>query len=162
MKYGIPWGGWAIAEKDWDFIKDIIQRKKVNTVLEFGTGLSTLLISGIAEVDTFETNGEWAEKIEAEALNGNIKFYIWNGQDPPEIKKRYDLAFVDGPTGKASGGIGREMSMKLASKYADKIIVHDAGRTDEAYLQERLLNNKFRFISQSDEHKIRCNYWEKR
>ena len=162
MKYDIPWGGWAIAEKDWDFIKDIIQKKKIKAVLEFGTGLSTLLISEIAGVDTFETNSEWAEKIEAKALNGNIKFYIWNGQDPPEIERRYDLAFVDGPVGKFTGGVGREMSMRLASEYADKIIVHDAGREDEKRLQEMILNGKFRFISRSDEHQIRCNYWEKR
>lgn len=162
MKYNIPWGGWAIAEKDWDFIKDIIQKQEIKTVLEFGTGLSTLLISEIAKIDTFETNKEWVETIRTKAPNGNVRFHLWNGQDPPEIETGYDLAFVDGPAGKFMGGPGREMSMRVASKYADKIIVHDAGREDEEELQGRILGSKFHFISQSDEHRIRCNYWEKR
>ena len=144
-------------------ISDIIQKKKVKTVLEFGAGLSTLLVSEIAEIDTFETNKEWAEEIKAKVSNGNVKFYIWNGQNLPEIEwKRYDLAFVDGPVGRYMNGPGREMSMKIASKYADRIIVHDAGREDEKRFQERILSNKFQFISQSDEHWSRCNYWEKR
>jgi len=150
-KYNIPWGGFAIAEKDWNFIRDIIRGKGIKTVLEFGTGLSTLLISEIAEVDTFETDAGWQKRIKAKIPSGRkVGFYIWNGCGPPGTewkRKKYNLAFVDGPRGKASGGTGRETSIKMATKYADKIIVHDAGRADEAELQEQ---------------RIRCNYWERK
>lgn len=165
-KYNIPWGIWAIAEKDWNFIRDTIRGRGIKTVLEFGTGLSTLLISELAEVDTFETDISWSQMIKAKVPHSRkVKFYTWNGQDPPSTswkRRKYDLAFVDGPTGKASGGKGREMSMKIAAKFADRIIVHDAGREDEAELQERILSNKFNFISESDETWTKCNYWERK
>lgn len=165
-RYNIPWGGWAITEKDWNFIRDIIRGKGIKTVLEFGTGLSTLLISEIAEVDTFETELGWSRMIKAKVpSNRKVKFYTWNGQSPPGTgwkRKKYDLIFVDGPRGKASGGVGRETSIKMAAKFADRIIVHDAGRTDEAELQERILSPEFNFISQSDECQARCNYWERK
>lgn len=165
-RYNIPWGTWAIAEKDWNFIRDTIRGQGIKTVLEFGTGLSTLLISELAEVDTFETDIAYSKMIEAKVPQSRkVKFYIWNGKSPPGTewkRKKYDLAFVDGPTGRGNGGVGREMSMKIAAKVADRIIVHDAGRPDEIELQERILNNKFHFISQSDEHHTRCNYWEKK
>ena len=165
-KYNIPWGTWAIAEKDWNFIRDTIRGQGIKTVLEFGTGLSTLLISELAEVDTFETDRGWASMIKAKVPGSRkVKFYIWNGQDPPGTewkRKRYDLAFVDGPAGKHVGGVGREMSMKIAAKFADRIIVHDAGRKDEKELQDRILSSKFNFISESDGHWTKCNYWERR
>lgn len=165
-RYGIPWGGWAIAEKDWAFIRGILQGKNIKTVLEFGTGLSTLLISEFAEVDTFETEAKWTELVKAKTPPGRkIKFYAWSGYSPPGTewkRKRYDLAFVDGPRGKSAGGMGREISMYIAAKFADRIIVHDAGRIDETELQERILKPRFDFISRSDESQSRCHYWERK
>lgn len=166
MSYNIPWGTWSIEEKDWNFIRDTIRGQGIKTVLEFGTGLSTLLISEIAEVDTFETDPSWSQIIKTKVPRSRkVKFYMWNGQDPPNTswkRRKYDLAFVDGPAGKHVGGVGREMSMKIAAKFADRIIVHDAGRIDETEFQERILSGKFNFISQNGNGQIRCNYWERK
>lgn len=166
-KYGIPWGDFAIIEKDWDFIREAIEQEGVETVLEFGTGLSTLLISEMASVDTFETDVTYMDKI-IEKLpeeGRDVRFYTWDGIVPPEpsqLRKKYDLAFVDGPVGKDSGGIGREVSIRLAVEHSDRIIIHDAGRPHEAMLQEKYLKDKFQLVTRNGWHQARCNYWRKK
>ena len=165
-KYAIPWGDFAISQNDWHFINDIIEKQKIRKILEFGSGLSTLLMSEIAEVTSYETDGEWIAKVEGLARgNGHperaLSIIKWDGKKEPKGIEEYDLAFVDGPKGKDIGGVGRELSMKLASEHAQRIIVHDAGRQNEQKLQAKYLRGKFRLKARNGWHAQRCQYWEK-
>ena len=162
QKYGIPWGGFAITPIDWEFIKRIILDNKPLKILEFGSGLSSLLMSEYAEVESWEKNFDWADMVQDKHLNFNLpplSVKKWN--DDSEIDpKGFDLAFIDGPTGKINSGPGREESFKIASK-CDAIIVHDAGRDEEQQLQEKYLMPDFKLIKKNGWHQSRCAYWEK-
>ena len=137
-KYGMEWGGGCITDKDWDFIRETILKYEVKTVLEFGAGLSTLLMNDLAKVTSYETMQPWIDKIKALRPDADIK--QWDGKvievDP---LVHFDMAFVDGP----AGGVNREQSTKIASVSADVIIVHDAGRQYEKVWQGMYLQEGF-------------------
>jgi ADP-heptose:LPS heptosyltransferase/glycosyltransferase involved in cell wall biosynthesis len=155
-KYGFQWGGGSITDKDWIFIKDIFKKEKVQTVLEFGAGLSTLLFSSVVKsVETYETQPGWIKKIGDMASKNSIIKH-WNGRVVPEpLKEKYDFAFVDGP----AGGQNREWSTKYASEHADLVIVHDAGRPSERKWQAKYLEPNF-YLAAKGGH--RCHYWKKK
>jgi hypothetical protein len=162
-KYGIPWGEWAIAQKDWEFIRNIIQREEIKTILEFGSGLSSLLLSEFVEVISYETDDEWQKCIEEKKVPGlnNLSLRKWSGVDEPtELEgKKFDLVFVDGPPGKVTGGPGREVSIRLATKLSDRIILHDAQRAEEFGLQMKFLRGVFKLAARSGYYSNCCHYW---
>jgi len=161
-KYKIPWGDYAISQKDWHFIKEIINKNKIKTVLEFGSGLSSFLMSEMAEVDSFDTNKKYIEDLREQINSNKLTLIKWDGKNKPrQIQKKYDLAFVDGPVGIVNGGMGRQHSIRIASKYADRIIIHDAGRTEETRWQNKYLRNRFKLKKRSGWHQSRCHYWER-
>lgn len=163
-KYRIPWGGWAITQKDWAFIKPILLRDNIKTVLEFGAGLSTLLMSEVCKVVSYEQNVEWAKEIrkKAKKKRNNLEIRLWDGREMKDELPKFDLCFVDAPPSKAGGGIGRQHSMEVASKVADRIIVHDAGRGEEMMWQFIYLRNDFKMIEKNGHHQSRCQYWVRR
>jgi len=160
-KYGIPWGGMAITQKDWKFIKDAIEKYEVKHVLEFGAGLSSLLMAEHAIVDSFECSKEQAELITSKE-NGKVFVIIWDGKDCTLPRSHYDMAFVDGPLGKVCGGIGRQHSIRIASENADIVIVHDAGRIDEQRWQNEYLRPDFNMVAKNGTHQSRCQLWTRK
>jgi hypothetical protein len=164
-KYEIPWGEWSIAQLDWTFIRDILYRKKIKNVLEFGSGLSSLLISEIVEVVSYETDEEYGKEIEKRKTPENrLEIRYWDGATKPSEldTESYDLIFVDGPPGKCAGGIGREHSIRIASEIGDRIILHDAGRNEELHWQKIFLKGEFQMVARNGLHQARCQYWERR
>jgi hypothetical protein len=167
-KYAYAWDDYTISQQDWYFLRDIIEKEDVHTVLEFGSGASSLLMSEIAEVHSFETDPAHIKRVQeaADATPNTVNMLSmvkWDGKSLPKgIKPIYDLAFVDGPPGKGVGGPGREHSMKYASKHAKRVIVHDAGRVDEMRWQNKYLKPDFKLMKRSGWHLQRCNYWVKR
>jgi len=155
-KYGMAWGGGCITKEDWDFMQETIKKNNVKTVLEFGTGLSTLLMTDLGlQVITFETMAGWIERIQK--LNSKADIRKWDGVTLPDsgpIPIKFDMAFVDGP----AGGKSRENSTQLASQLADIIIVHDAGRENEMKWQEKYLKGKFFGPGGGGK---RCHLWAK-
>jgi hypothetical protein len=149
-KWELPWGGMAIQSIDWDYIKPLVIGKKV---LEFGAGLSSLLIGDVAEkLDSYETEQSEIDRISK--LNPNLCIHKWDGNS--EISEgHYDVAFVDGP----AGGVNRERAYRIAAKQADAIIVHDAGRTFEQKWQREILASEFRCVSWNASHQQRCALW---
>ena len=171
-KYKMPWGGengYSIIQQDWIFMKDIIRRNKVKSVLEFGTGLSSLLLSDVVDkVVSYEDEDYWLKgmrkKIKEVADSGHenvkkIDLRKWNGQTMPDPLEKFPLVFVDAPRGRATGGLGRRDSIRIAEQVADRIIVHDAGRKDELALQMEYLRKNFFMAAMSGYHQARCNYW---
>lgn len=161
MKYGLTWG--HIVEKDWDFIKDIIQKEKLKTVLEFGTDLSTLLMSEIASVDSFDVDSKKSKEIKDKIPNGrDVRFYNWDGMIVKPKKEKYDLVFIDGPRNIPKKGEGKEIAVKVAVEYSDRIILHNAGKMYETMLQEQFLQKDFSLISRNGWHQMKCHYWKRK
>lgn len=126
------WGGGSIREPDWDVIKEAIIKYKVKSVVEFGPGLSTVLMTPLVNtIVGFETNQDYIDRLLAELPDANVR--LWDGKDA-EVPEA-DMVFVDGP----AGGQNREHSFRLAAASADLVIVHDAGREWEQAWAERYL-----------------------
>ena len=161
-KYGIPWGGFAITPNDWSFIRTIIEQTGARRVLEFGAGLSSLLMSEIAEVTTYETNHEYADVIRAKA-KGNLTIREWDGKNfLMKNASHFDLVFIDGPKGIVNGGPGREEAVRAAVACSDRIILHDARREEETRWQDKYLKGIFKLKKRSGYHQACCQYWERR
>jgi len=163
-KYQMAWGDWAIGQRDWAFMESAINRLKPKRILEFGSGLSSLLMSERAEVLSLETDPEYAEEIRGKATDGNrLTVKIWDGAVVPEdYNARFDLIFIDDPPGKVTGGPGREASFRYAADHADAIICHDAGRHEERMLQHFILRTHFKLTGSSGQYQSRCHLWERK
>jgi len=161
--YDIPWGGWAITPADWEFIKRIITDVQPRNILEFGAGLSTLLMSDYAPVISYETDAQWAERIRNQGTE-TVIVREWDGIQftDMELPEPFDIVFIDGPPSKEGGGPGREMALFLAALMGDHIIVHDARREEETALQERYLRPEFKLVRRSGYHQACCQYWQRR
>jgi len=169
IDYKIPWGEYSITEKDWCFIRTIIEKIKPKRILEFGSGLSSLLLSETCEVISYETDPEWKAKIEAKKLSqNNLKIKLWDGKtypttdDAPHYHSKFDLVFVDGPKTKLEGGAGRDAAISIAAQVSDHVIIHDAGRSEEDQCQRDYLRSIFKLIRRSGNHITRCHYWARR
>jgi len=136
--YGLEFNGGALTERDWEFISGIIDKYKVTSVLEFGAGLSTLLLNDkLKYVVTYEDKQGWIDKLK-KLKPCNIK--LWNGKSTEGFTdENFDMAFVDGPSGDSS----RELSTRLGSERAKIVVVHDAGREFARKFQEQYLAPTF-------------------
>lgn len=173
-KYRMPWGVWSIQQIDWEFIERTIGRITPGgeglRILEFGTGLSTLLFAEKHNVVSFEVRAEQKELTEkkraecGETFSGSMDIRLWDGLDSnyPALREHYDLVFIDGPASETNGGSGRKTATEIAAQAADHIIVHDAGRDEETAWQNKYLKPGFKLISRSGNHQIRCQYWRRR
>lgn len=160
VKYGILWGD--IVEKDWDFMKKIIQEEDVKTVLEFGTGLNTLLLSELASVDSYTTDSKQLEYIKSKIpKERNIHLNMWNGAGL-NIEKRYDLVFINGPNGMPKKGVGKEVAVTVAMEHADRIILRRAGFMYEMMLQDQFLRKDFSLVSRNGWHQDKCHFWKRK
>jgi ADP-heptose:LPS heptosyltransferase len=162
-KWGFQWGGSNMTDRDWIFIKGILEEYKIKSILDFGAGLSTLLMGLIADkVITLESNNEWIQKMINLADPKKHLIKHWDGKTVPletlsdyKYPDKYDFAFVDGPV----GGENREWSTKYASEHADLIIVHDAGRVAEKKWQAKYLEEDFQLIAKGGH---RCHLWQRK
>ena len=156
-KWNMEWGDGSITDRDWDFMKSIVEREDVKTVLEIGVGLSTLLFNEIGvKTITYETDERWISVIKKS--NPNLDIRAWDGLEFPKDTQSlpaFDLAFVDGP----AGGQTREISTKLASELCSLVIIHDAGREWERKWQDMYLEPGFDLDSKGGH---RCHYWKKK
>ena len=156
-KYGFTWGGGSVTDKDWIFISKLLEKENIKTILEFGTGLSTLLFqTRVEKVDSFETNPGWIRKISQMADPEIVTHHNWDGRRASIPQPKYDLCFCDGP----AGGENREWSMKYCSEHSSKfVLVHDAGREPERKWQEKYLTKEYDLIAKGGH---RCHLWRKK
>lgn len=177
-RYSMYWAGYSITQRDWHFIQGQLaqnllkrfsdtQGKTARTkVLEFGTGLSSLLLSESAHVVSYETDTEHAEAIRAKITEKNdLEIRLWDGENPPDDlspNDRFDMVFVDGPKSVKNGGVGRDAAIKLASCLSDHVLIHDAGRAAETDSQRRHLRSVFKLERKSGTHLTRIQAWIRR
>lgn len=162
--WDLPMTAFSIVQGDWRFIKDIIRKEKIKTVLEFGAGLSSMLIAQeVEKIVSYETDDEHANLIISKS-NGKMDVRLWDGKSKQAEMEhlKADLIFVDGPSGVGVGGIGREHSIRIASECADRVVVHDAMRKEEWHWQKEFFKPDFKLVSKSGHHETRCNYWVRR
>jgi len=149
------WGGSCITETDWKFIKSVLERYNVKSVLEFGSGLSTrLFIENGYKVSAFETNQTYFDHINKTVPNIAGSVTLWDGTYL-DIGGRFDLAFVDGPSAWKPSVGSREVSTRIASEHSDLVIVHDCNRAPELKWQETYLKPGFRTESSGGG----CRFW---
>jgi len=162
QEYGFKWGGDSITDRDWVFIKNIFKEEDIELVVEIGCGLSTLLmgtlLKGVNRMISYESEEKRLTKIKQMADEKKHDIREWDGKNIPMKKydiPHFDLAFVDGPP----GGANREWSIKYASEFADHVIVHDAGRTEETKWQNKYLKKDFKMVAKGGH---RCHYWKRK
>jgi predicted O-methyltransferase YrrM len=161
FKYKIAWGGMAILQKDIRFIREKIKQYDVKTVVEFGLGLSSLLMSEDVPVVSYETDEAFAKDILTRKTDDNkLAVAMWDGVSEPLLEQRgpFDMAFIDGPHGSKQG---REFSIKAVAKAkVPLVIVHDAGRRGEVLWQNRYLRKDYDLIDRNGNHSQRCQLWQ--
>ena len=179
-KYGIHWGDFVVTQRDWKFIQKhialgLLERTAKNPerhrprVLEFGAGLSSLLLSEMCDVISYETSAEHKALIESKiTIQNTLDIRLWDGVDSPPVilnqtaHEKFDLVFVDGPKSRREGGIGRDAAIRIASQVSDHIVIHDAGREEEGGFQREYLRGVFKLVDKSGSHITRCHYWQRR
>lgn len=150
-RFEFKFGNTNITFEDWKFIRESIEKYKVKRILEFGSGLSTILLNELTSVVSFETFEGVIKRMKA--IDANYDIRLWDGKQS-DIIDHFDLIFVDGPyTGK-----DREFSTKMASELADLVIVHDAMRKEEQMWQEKYIKDKFDGPIKGG---TRCSLWIK-
>lgn len=116
---------WSKASSDsrylrrnrWTEIARVVSRNKVNSVLEFGSGISTVLFDNMGlKVDSFETDKDYMKSIQ-EMCSDRVSFTWWDNK-VAHISKFYDLALVD-------GSLPRMMQLNYAIKHADIVAIDD-------------------------------------
>lgn len=153
--WGFLWGESSITEADWKFISNTIKAHGMRSVLEFGSGLSTLLMATMGlKVTSYDCDGTWLKIMRRKIESGmDVDLILWDNKD--ELIERFsefDLAFVDGPY----GGESRELATKISSMRANHVIVHDAGRQTEKKWQDAHLREGFVLAVKGG---TRCALW---
>ncbi|MFZ4401907.1 MAG: hypothetical protein ACOYO1_17895 [Bacteroidales bacterium] len=133
---------WSLSLDEYFFLKSLLEELKPKKILEFGPGNSTVLFSKYAKtVESYENDQEWLKKyfdIYKQYKLNNISISLFENIYPLTIipkEKYYDLIFVDAPWGgwecPNHPTKSRFNTMSFASKYTDKIILHDTKRERE-------------------------------
>jgi hypothetical protein len=79
----------------WRQLKHLIFTHKITSVLEFGSGLSTLLFDSLnLKVLSYETDPEYLSKF-YKKCSSNVTFVIWNNEKA-DIWETFGLSLVDG------------------------------------------------------------------
>lgn len=101
----------------WTYIEQALKTFKIKTVLEFGSGLSTILFERCdCLVESYETSRDYINSIQHMT---KCKIRQWDGKSIIPLYPTYDLTFIDGT-------LPREPQIKIGTKYSNVIIVDDA------------------------------------
>lgn len=151
-------GGWAMAQTTYDFIRNLLPDGK--TILEIGSGFGTGEMAKHYKMYSIEADSQWIGRYNSTYIYAPIKMYDteyiapdiqgstgWHNTVPlkemlPHIN--YDLLFIDGPEGKyGRGGFLKHIDMFNVNV---PIIFDDINRPSELELMERVstkLNRPF-------------------
>jgi hypothetical protein len=131
------------SEDDRTVLRAILGYIRPKTVLEFGSGDSTLTIAeaGIPWIDTFEDNEKWYDfNYETFKQHRSINHYLYQRRDPlflPQVQVQcYDLGFVDGPRWVEE----REPEMIYAGSRCRALAVHDFWYDEMQEIVDRLFS----------------------
>lgn len=126
MKKYIEWGTGGFTRDDWKFLRELIRKENIRSVLEYGCGLSTeLMLAEGLEVVALETQQDYLLDIP----DSPVRLCTYLAY--PDPGHRFDLAFIDGPGAyefERTGLIPERQGAAIhALRYADLILLHDGG-----------------------------------
>jgi predicted O-methyltransferase YrrM len=131
----MTYGDGSINAENFDFLRKFIKQNSIKSVLEFGPGTSTLCFLACGcDVDTCECKESYFHQYKNE-FRGNTKInvHVYDDVDnvsvPSLEKDRYDMAFIDGPVGRAR--LSRLNTLLFSASKTDIIMLHDAARKGE-------------------------------
>lgn len=129
-----------LRPKRWDQLKELIQSQRITSVLEFGSGVSTLLFENLGmKVVSYETDHNFIDFV-SKLSTDSTKFIFWDNNNAWP-KGKFDLSFVDGI-------LPRTDQLRIALKHAPFIAIDDfQGRNRREFLP--LLTNSKRIDDQS-------------
>lgn len=152
-----PFDDWTISLSDWTATFDWLVVYRPSLVVEFGSGLSSLLMSQVVPVISFEHNDYYYLK-----TKGHIRPYHqldlrkWDGHAIDSLipEPRVPVVFIDGPEP------DRTPAFMFANERADRVWVHDGFRDAEMRLQLRWMGPDFhlKYIVTSDSRRL-MNIW---
>lgn len=124
----INWdNGGGFGKDDWRIVYDLIRKYDIRSVIEYGCGLSTELFMAIGmEIVSLETVEKYADIPEANIIVAPYGKH-------PELGRKFDLAFIDGP-GAYEFELRRELpDRRLSAEHAKRhaahyVYMHDGGQ----------------------------------
>ena len=123
-----------LRPKRWSQIRKLIESQQLKTVLEFGSGISTLLFDNLGlKVLSFETN-EGHMKFVKRLCSPKVLFTLWDNKNL-HIQGIHDIAFVD-------GGLPRTDQFRIAAKHSKFLIIDDFATKIKNELMPKLTNYK--------------------
>lgn len=110
-------GGWAIQESCFNFIKNTLPQG--STILELGSGIGTKHLAKHFKMYSIENYQSWVDKYDSTYIHAPIRYYddVWTAPDLPgegsprqkgwfdpeivavSLPEEYDAILVDGPNG---------------------------------------------------------------
>lgn len=127
-KYAENWNEvYRVERGTWNLLELCIKKHHVKTCVEFGCGLSTILMDAIGvRVTAFEDKSEYIHPL-FEHLNQSA-VVLYDDIFDLKIDSSYDMAFIDGP----QKGMMREPSYWHVAKARIPLVVcHDIWRSQE-------------------------------
>jgi hypothetical protein len=139
-------------------MREIFREEPIKKVVEFGAGLSSMLMSERVEVVSYETDPKTLDGIMGKRTpDNNLTVRLWDGKAEIDIEP-CDMVFIDGPPGGV--GEGRKYSYMSAAKAKPKfILTHDSGRTGEIELAKKYLWDEYEVVGTNGTHQQHCELW---
>ena len=117
----------CLKKEDWNVLNTLINDHKIKTVVEFGSGLSTVLMQRAGlKVTSFETDGDYLTKLDP-LLSNDIDIRLWDNKADINFNgDKFDLAIID-------GALPRTKQAVAAKGISDLVIVHDGHKRQCGY-----------------------------
>lgn len=149
----IQYGGFSIDKAEGAEILRCVRDLGAKSVLEFGAGMSTLVLTG-----ELGKSAVWSFEDHPETLADLLTYQVCRRDMSREYtpamlsadralfkRERFDLAFVDGPPAFSPAhlfnGCARYWSVFAAKQFADAILMHDTERDGEKATIRALLSS---------------------
>jgi len=106
-----------LRPRRWKHLKDFIQKNSIKSVIEFGSGVSTLLLDSLnLDILSLETNKFYMGKVHS-LCSSRVRFKLWNNMSL-DIQESFDLSLVDGI-------LPRLDQIEYAMKHSRFIVIDD-------------------------------------
>ncbi len=134
---------WGLDATELEQLADIVGKRLIRTVLEFGPGVSSVALAACGcQVVSLEADATCVDTISQACNHSLIAIYCYNPGypiNPPIPDREYDLGLIDGPKGSGYSFISRLDSAQYAMSRCRLLLIHDAKRKGEHNLVRYLL-----------------------